>query len=121
MKSYQNTLTTATSTSFIEIGTYSGAVLDFTAKRPKVKVGGQEVVMSKGTISVRTPHEVTACGDNSGCTVGTVTESMKIDFNIVSLDALDVLKAELDRIFALTKVSLVHGVLPAPYSSFTEE
>lgn len=121
MKSYQNTLTTATTSSFIEVGTYSGTILEFSVKRPKVKVGGQEVVMSKGTINVRTPHDIIACGDNSGCTVGTVTESVKIDFNIVSLDALDVLKVELDRILALTKESMVHGVLPAPYSSFAEE
>lgn len=121
MKSYQNTLTTATTSSFIEVGTYSGTILEFSVKRPKVKVGGQEVVMSKGTINVRTPQNITACGDASGCSVGTVTESVKIDFNVVSRDALDVLKAELDRVFALTKESLTHGVLPAPYSSFANQ
>lgn len=121
MKSYQNTLQTLNKSSFIEIGTYSGAEIDFTVKRPSIKVGGQAVNFAKGSISLRTPHDIVACGETSACTVGTVTESVSFDFNIVTLEALDVLKAELDRVFLLTKQSLIHGVLPPVYSSFTEE
>lgn len=115
---YQNTLQNGNKSTFIEVGTYSGDELTFDAKARDVQVGGQVVKFARASISLRMPHEITACGDNSGCVVGAVTQSLKIDFNVMNEEALDVLKAEVDRVFLLTKQSLVHGVLPPQYSSF---
>lgn len=118
MKKYQNTLQTTAHSQFVEVGTYSGAELAFKASRPEVKVSGQAVTFAKGSLALRMPHEIISC--NNECVLGSVTESLSIDFNVVSVEALDVLKAEVDRIFALTKESLVHGVLPPVYSDFSE-
>lgn len=121
MIKYQNISQTLNKSSFIEIGEYTGDELTFTAKRPKVNVGGQEVVFAKGSIALRSPHEVTSCDEANGCVLGTVTESVTLDFNVVGIDSLDVLKAEIDRVFALVKTSMTHGVLPPVYSDFVSE
>lgn len=119
MKKYQNISQSLTASTFIEIGTFSGAEVSFAAKRPTTKVGNQQVTFAKGAVALRMPHEVLSCVDE--CVVGTVMESASFDFNVVTVEALDVLKAEIDRIYALTKASLVHGVLPPVYSDFLVE
>lgn len=118
MKKYQNTLQTAVLSQFVEVGTYSGAELAFKAARPEVKIAGQAVTFAKGSVALRMPHDVVSC--TNACVLGTVTESLNIDFNVVSVESLDVLKAEVDRIYLLTKEALVHGVLPPVYSDFSE-
>lgn len=119
MKQYQNLQQDASKSTFIEIGTFSGDEVHFTARRPKSMINGQEVNFAKAGVTVTKPHTVTNCATQ--CTAGQVTESMRLEFNLVSIEAYDVLKAELDRVLALTKASLIHGVLPPAYSSFKDE
>lgn len=117
---YQNTLQEATKSQFIEIGSYSGNELMFTARRPTSKVGNQVVTFAKGSVTLRMPHEIVSCADKA-CVLGTVMESLSIDFNIVDVDSIDVLKAEVDRVFALVKTQMVHGILPPLYSDFISQ
>lgn len=119
MKSYQNTMQSLKASTFIEIGSFSGTEVAFKASSPITKVGQSQVTFAKGAVSVRMPHDVTPC--ETACPIGTVTESISIDFNVVDPASLDVLKAEVDRIFAATKATLVRGILPPVYSTFTEE
>lgn len=109
----------AKASTFVEVGTYSGAELTFKVTRPQVKVGSSVVNFAKASIALRTPHEVIPC--ESSCAIGTVMESAEINFNVVSEASLDVLKAEVDRVFLQVKTALAHGVLPAPLSTFSDE
>lgn len=119
MKSYQNILQTATNSAFVEVGSYSGAELGFNAKKITTKVGDMVVPFVKASIALRMPKDVTSCS-TPACVIGTVTESFKCEFNITDVTSLDVLKAEIDRVFALTKVALAHGVLPPVSATFAD-
>lgn len=115
---YQNTLQNGNKAAFIETELFNGNELTFVAKATTASVGGQVVKFAKASIALRTPKDITACGTPEGCTVGTVTQSFKLDFNILDEASLDVLQAEVLRVLALTKESLAHGILPPQYSTF---
>lgn len=116
---YQNTLQNGNQSTFIETELYNGNELTFNAKASNVSVGGQIVKFAKASIVLRSPKDITACGGPEGCPVGVVTQSFKLEFNIVDEDSLDVLEAEVLRVLALTKESMAHGILPPQYSTFT--
>lgn len=115
---YQNTLQNGNKSSFIETELFNGNELAFDAKATRVTVGGQVVKFAKASIVLRTPKDIIPCGGVDGCSVGTVTQSFKIEFNILDEESLDVLQAEVLRVLALTKESLAHGILPPQYSTF---
>lgn len=115
---YQNTLQNGNKSTFIETEDFNGNELVFDAKASNVSVGGQIVKFAKASIVLRTPKDITACGSVDGCSVGVVTQSFKLEFNILDEESLDVLQAEVLRVLALTKESLAHGILPPQYSTF---
>lgn len=121
MKIYQNTLQAQNASTFVEVGEYSGAEIKFSAKSPTVKVGNQTVKFAKASVSLRVPTEITSCDKDSTCVIGTVTESVSIDFNVIDTASLDVLQAELLRVFTLTRERLSNGVVPPVYSDFAQE
>lgn len=116
---YQNTLQNGNKSTFIETEIFNGNELSFDAKASNVSVGGQIVKFAKASITLRTPKDITVCGSVDGCAVGVVTQSFKLEFNVLDEDSLDVLQAEVQRVLALTKESLAHGILPPQYSTFT--
>lgn len=119
MLKYQNTSQSINSSTFIDIGNFSGQELIFSAKTPTPKVGDAVVKFAKSAIEVRKPKDIKSCATD--CSVGTVSESIQVNFNVTSVESLDVLWAELIRVYALTKATLVHGVLPPVYSTFEAE
>lgn len=117
-KKYQNVEQTPKASKFIEIGDHTGLEVAFKASSPQTKVGGVLVGFKTASIRVTEPQTVTGCGTE--CAVGQVINSVDMSFNVTTVDALDSLKNEMERVFALAKDSLIHGLLPPMYSTFEE-
>lgn len=117
-KAYQNVLSSRTNSVFVEIGDRVGEEISFTTKTNSVKRGSVSAVIQSGRVALSKTITVADCVNP--CVTAEFQGGFALQFNVVKGDtaALDAMQAEVNRVFALIKANMVHGVLPSPTATF---
>lgn len=117
-KAYQNVLSSRTNSVFVEIGERKGEEISFTTKTNSVKRGSVSAVIQVGRVALSKTVTVVDCVNP--CVTAEFQSGFALQFNVVKGDvaALDAMQAEINRVFALAKANMVHGVLPSPIATF---
>lgn len=117
-KAYQNVLSSRTNSVFVEIGDRVGEEISFTTKTNSVKRGSVSAVIQTGRVALSKTITVADCVNP--CVTAEFQGGFTLQFNVVKGDvaALNAMQAEVNRVFALIKANMVHGVLPNPTASF---